>query len=54
MMKRTYIQPALEILPVGTIVALCVSGEVLEGLNGGNNGANPWTGGRAPRRTHVF
>ena len=54
MMKRTYIQPALEILPVGTIVALCVSGEVQDGLGGGNSGSNPWTGGRGPRRTPVF
>ena len=54
MMKKLYIQPTLEILPFRTMVALCVSGEVQEGLGGGTNGGNPWDDGRAPHRTAVF
>jgi hypothetical protein len=50
MLKKTYIQPALEILPFGTMVALCVSGdEIQDGLGGGNSGNNPWTGAHSPR-----
>ena len=54
MMKKLYIQPTLEILPVGTMVALCVSGEQQEGLGGGDSGENPWTEGRSPHRAPVF
>lgn len=54
MKKKSYVHPQLEILPIGAIVSLCVSGEVQEGLGGGTSGDNPWTGGRGPRRTPVF
>lgn len=53
-MKKLYIQPELEVLPVGTIVALCVSGEEQEGLGGGNNGDNPWTGSRGIHTERAF
>ena len=53
-MKKLYIQPQLDILPLGMMVALCVSGEVQDGLGGGDNGDNPWTGGRGPQRTPAF
>ena len=49
-MKKLYIQPQLEILPIGTIVALCESGEQQQGLGGGENGGDPWGDGRAPGR----
>ena len=49
-MKKRYMQPRLEIMPLGTMVALCVSGEQHEGLGGGDNGGNPWDDGRAPGR----
>lgn len=53
-MKKTYIHPELEILPVVTTGALCVSGEEQEGLGGGDSGDNPWTGGRAPQGSPAF
>ena len=53
-MKKNYTQPTLEIMPFRAMNALCGSGEVQDGLGGGNTGANPWTGGRGPRRTPVF
>ena len=54
MMKKNYTQPTLEIMPFRAMNALCGSGEVQDGLGGGNSGANPWTGGRGPRRPPVF
>lgn len=53
MNKKNYIQPTLEIMPLGTMIALCstsgVGEETNETINTGNGG-NPWTGGYAPRR----
>ena len=54
MMKKLYIQPELEILPIGTMVALCVSEAEEQGLGGGDTGSNPWTGGRGIRHTPAF
>ena len=54
MMKKIYIQPQLEILPYRTQIALCSGGEVSEGLEGGDNGKNPWEYSRSPHRTPVF
>jgi hypothetical protein len=52
-MKKIYTYPIIEIQPFCAMTALCES-EVQDGLGGGNTGANPWTGGRAPRRTAPF
>ena len=52
MNMKNYIQPQLEIMPLGTMIALCTSGvgeETNETINTGNGG-NPWTGGYAPCR----
>ena len=54
MNKNIYVQPKLEILPLCMMQAICTSGEELGGLGGGDNGGNPWTGGRAPHNTVVF
>ena len=53
MLKKTYIQPALEIMPLGMMVALCVSGESDSGIGGGGSGADPW-GSHAPQRPVMF
>ena len=57
-MKRNYIHPSLEIMPMGTMVALCASGDgggTNETIGGGGNGGNPWTTGMMPpRRTPAF
>ena len=53
MTKKNYIHPALEILPLGAMVALCGSGDVQEGLDVGG-GENPWTGSRAPDRMPAY
>ena len=54
MKMKKYILPTTEILPFGMLCALCTSGEVQEGLGGGENGGNPWDDGRIPQRTAVF
>ena len=58
MKKRNYIHPSLEIMPMGTMVALCASGDgggTNETIGGGGNGGNPWTTGMMPpRRTPAF
>ena len=49
-MKKNYIYPTIEILPFCALNALCESGEETNGLGGGDNGKNPWTGAMAPPR----
>ena len=52
-MNKQYIQPELEIYPITALTVLCSSNE--ENVNMENSGSeNPWTGGRAPRRTPAF
>ena len=53
-MKKTYIQPTLEIMPFRAMNALCGSGEVQEGIGGGTSGLNPYINGRAPHRTPAY
>lgn len=57
MTKKNYIEPTLEIMPYRTQIALCSGGGggTNENIGGGTGGAEPWTGGMAPRhRTEVF
>lgn len=54
MTKKNYTQPTLEIMPFCAMNALCGSGEVEEGISGGNSGLNPYIHGRAPHCTPAY
>jgi len=54
MNKKIYLQPTLEIMPLGMVQTLCTSGGGGGGTGGIGGGLDPEEFGRAPRHTAVF